>query len=191
MVSPDRGHSVPAVRQKLRRPVRLANGWNANYAGDRRSEFPSSKPTAGPSVDAAGLSGPLGSGWSADDPDPGARAGKPTKPGISPWGGNLCIQLCGSALWWRACCRSRNPLDDESPVPPAGLLFGPCNQASATRLMQRACWHLRGLRGRQARRSRGAGKPTPRIPRWFQLRNKLIVCDVESYHRQLSSGVGG
>ena len=29
---------------------------------------------------AAGLSGPLGSGWSAHDPGPGARVGKPTLP---------------------------------------------------------------------------------------------------------------
>ena len=53
--------------------------------------------------------------------------------------GRQSVQLCGSALWWRACCRSRNPLqagpfDDESPVPPAGLLFGAgrlCNQPAS------------------------------------------------------------
>src|SRR4051812_34017412 len=33
---------------------------------------------------AAGLSGPLGSGWSAYDPGPGARAGKPTLPRSAP-----------------------------------------------------------------------------------------------------------
>ena len=61
--------------------------------------IPSSKPTAGPPVDAAGLSGSLGSGWSADDPDPGARAGKPTPsmqkaPGeVEPSGAAICATL--------------------------------------------------------------------------------------------------
>jgi hypothetical protein len=38
------------------------------------------QPSASGLVDEAGLSGLPGSGWSAHDPDPGARAGKPTIP---------------------------------------------------------------------------------------------------------------
>ena len=107
---------------------------------------------------------PLGSGWSADDPDPGARAGKPTPSMAAICATNSAARRCGGGPAAVPATPSQaGPFDDESPVPPAGLLFGPCNQASATRLMQRACWHLRGLRGRQARRSRGAGKPAPSV----------------------------
>ena len=87
-----------------------------------------------------------------------------------PLHGGLCNQLCGSALWWRACCRSRNPLqagpfDDESPVPPAGLLFGAgrlCNQP-ASRPVDMVCSDWWGA-ARPLGPFEVAPPPAPRIP---------------------------
>ena len=89
---------------------------------------------------------------------------------------NSAARRCGGGPATVPATPCKQALDDESPVPPAGLLFGPCNQASATRLMQRACWGLRGLQGRQARRSRGPGKPAPSVGCPSVIQRGPLVC---------------
>jgi len=79
-----------------------ASSWLSPLRASSCNQLPAA------TVMTAGLSGPLGSGWSAHDPDPGARADKPT---LSPLHRMPCADYqCGyyplgpSHIFWKSVC---------------------------------------------------------------------------------------
>jgi hypothetical protein len=73
------GRVIDGIRTLLTMPLKLRGASSSMWMASQCGVFLLEPPPAAPLMQ-RGLSGPLGDGWSAHDPYPGARAGKPTSP---------------------------------------------------------------------------------------------------------------